>query len=216
VAGFHTIKQGEHVTRLACDYGFADYQSVWDDPQNSDLKALRQNPNVLFPGDLLYIPDRMVNEETRPTDQKHQFQMKQPKLRLRLNLEASYDSPLAGLECQLAIENDLSTATTGGARQVDEPIPPRSERVKLVVPDDKIPVANPLVFLQVGHLDPVTELSGQLARLKNLGYYTGSVGGGNAQEVRSALEEFQCDEGLELDGICGTETQGRLVLVHGC
>jgi peptidoglycan hydrolase-like protein with peptidoglycan-binding domain len=72
------------------------------------------------------------------------------------------------------------------------------------------------VALLVGDLDPVEEVSGQLARLQNLGYYAGKIGGGDAMAVRSAIEEFQCDNKLTVDGICGPETQARLIAVHGC
>jgi peptidoglycan hydrolase-like protein with peptidoglycan-binding domain len=33
---------------------------------------------------------------------------------------------------------------------------------------------------------------------------------------RSAVEEFQCDHGLTVDGDCGAQTQAKLLSVHGC
>lgn len=33
---------------------------------------------------------------------------------------------------------------------------------------------------------------------------------------RSAVEEFQCDNGLTVDGKCGPNTQAKLKLIHGC
>ena len=32
----------------------------------------------------------------------------------------------------------------------------------------------------------------------------------------SAIEEFQCDHGLVVDGKCGPATQAKLKQVHGC
>jgi murein L,D-transpeptidase YcbB/YkuD len=32
----------------------------------------------------------------------------------------------------------------------------------------------------------------------------------------SAVEEFQCDHGLTVDGKCGPATQARLKQAHGC
>lgn len=54
----HVVKQGEHLAGIAQQYGFADYLKLWDLPENTGLKRLRQKPNVLFPGDEVFIPDK--------------------------------------------------------------------------------------------------------------------------------------------------------------
>jgi hypothetical protein len=54
----HEVKQGEHLFRIAYQYGFRNPFTIWNDPDNSDLRDLRSNPNVLFPGDQLATPDR--------------------------------------------------------------------------------------------------------------------------------------------------------------
>ena len=69
---------------------------------------------------------------------------------------------------------------------------------------------------RIGHLDPVEEPSGQMARLTNLGYYLGPEGEIDAHQLRSAIEEFQCDHSLPVDGKCGSQTQAKLKQVHGC
>jgi len=70
--------------------------------------------------------------------------------------------------------------------------------------------------LRVGHLDPVEETSGQIARLRNLGYYRGPADGSDLKLMRAAIEEFQCEHGLTVDGVCGPQTQSKLREVHGC
>ena len=57
--------------------------------------------------------------------------------------------------------------------------------------------------------------SGQAARLTNLGYLMNTEDSPDA-ELLSAVEEFQCDEELAVDGISGPKTQNQLVKVHGC
>ena len=69
---------------------------------------------------------------------------------------------------------------------------------------------------KIGSLDPIDQQSGQVARLANLGYYRGSLDTVDATELESAVEEFQCDNGLDLDGICGPATQAKLKDVYGC
>jgi hypothetical protein len=69
--------------------------------------------------------------------------------------------------------------------------------------------------LKLGHLDPVEEISGQVWRLNNLGYRAGDTTDANDSAFKSAVEEFQCDYALAVDGICGPNTQGKLKDVHG-
>ena len=58
MAGMHTVKQGEYLSLIAAQYGFTNWQTIWNLPQNADLQKQRQNPNVLFPGDQVYVPNR--------------------------------------------------------------------------------------------------------------------------------------------------------------
>ena len=52
--------------------------------------------------------------------------------------------------------------------------------------------------------------------MSNLGYYLGPLDADNPAKFRSAVEEFQCDYGLTVDGDCGPNTQAKLKQVHGC
>ena len=54
----YTVVQGDYVSRIAAQQGFAGYSKIWNHPNNAELKNLRQNPEVLYPGDVLFIPDR--------------------------------------------------------------------------------------------------------------------------------------------------------------
>jgi peptidoglycan hydrolase-like protein with peptidoglycan-binding domain len=69
--------------------------------------------------------------------------------------------------------------------------------------------------LLIGHLDPVDAVSGQAARLNNLGYNAGSGEGEDVTRFEIAVQEFQVDHGLNIDGICGTETQAKLQELYG-
>ncbi len=54
----YVIKQGDHLALLAYKFGF-DADAVWNDPANDALRKVRPKPNILLPGDQLYIPDRV-------------------------------------------------------------------------------------------------------------------------------------------------------------
>src|SRR5712672_2083666 len=100
----HTVQQGEHLSKLAQQFGLRDYRTIWDDPQNAELKKKRVNPNVLLPGDILFIPPKKEKVETRPTTNIHVFKLNAPKLMLRLVVRDFDNQPLPGTKCELDVE----------------------------------------------------------------------------------------------------------------
>jgi ribosomal protein L16 Arg81 hydroxylase len=55
----YIICEGDYLAKLAHQFGF-DADTVWNDPKNAQLQQVRPNPNILLPGDVLYIPDQTV------------------------------------------------------------------------------------------------------------------------------------------------------------
>lgn len=205
----HIIKQGEHISKIAEKYAFRDYQTIWNHPDNAALKQKRQNPNVLFPGDELFIPEKQVKKVSCATAKKHRFQVQGQKIMLRLVLRNLDSQPVANTPCELQVEGKLYRLTTDGAGLIEQLIPKTAEEGKL-----KIEGAE--VSIKIGHLDPVDELTGWRARLNNLGYNAGTSDDPADPQMRSAVEEFQCDYELKVDGICGAQTQAKLKETHGC
>jgi len=217
VAGYHTVAQGEHLSSIAHSLGFSDYETIWNHPNNSSLKSQRQNPNVLFPGDQLYIPDLEHKDYSRPTDQQHKFVAKKPTLKLRLTLEDQYEKPIANAACSITVDGDTRQATSDGTGKVELPIPPSAQCAVLVIQDNQqTPYGGITIPIKIGHLDPVDQVTGQQGRLNGLGYFSGDIDGNPNPDFESAVEEFQCDQGLTVDGICGPVTQAKLKQVYGC
>jgi N-acetylmuramoyl-L-alanine amidase len=220
MSSFHTVVQGEHLSSIARKYGFASYKTIWEHGQNAELKNKRKNPNVIFPGDRLFIPDKGEKEEPRGTEQRHRFKLNTEKLKLRLVLEDIYEKPIANAPVELRLESGEFKLTTNGQGKIEQEIQATDEQGFLLIKDPQTPINEILVPVKIGHLDPVDELSGQQARLNNLGYFAGPSGGKSEEENRlmfvSAVEEFQCDHSLTVDGKCGPNTQAKLKQVHGC
>jgi LysM repeat protein len=213
----YTVQQGDYLSKIANDFGFSDYRTIWNHPDNAELKSKRKNPNVLYPGDKLVIPDRQLREESCAVDKKHIFNVKRPELRLRLVLEDMYEKPIANAQCLLTVESDFRTITTDAQGKIDEPLPPATTSATLIIQDAKQTHLNSVrIPIKIGHLDPLEELSGQKARLKNLGYFPGKGDDNNDPQFVTAVERFQAEHGLTVDGICGPKTQGKLMDVHGC
>jgi N-acetylmuramoyl-L-alanine amidase len=232
MAGIYVVRQGDHLSSITKAFGFSDYKTIWEHPHNANLKQKRQNPNILLPGDSLFIPDRETREESRSTNQHHKFVRKTPMLQLRLTLEDLYEKPIANAACLLAVGSEFRNVTTDGNGKINEKIPPDLHEATLLIRDSQTPIANIPIPIKIGRLDPVDAVSGQIGRLNNLGYFAGNPdsppgtsGSGTADDgndadaaaqLRSAIEEFQCDQGLTVDGICGSITQAALKKAHGC
>jgi hypothetical protein len=216
MAGDYTVTQGDHVPGIAKNYGFSDYNTIWNHPKNSELKKKRQNPNVLYPGDSVYIPDREEGEYDRPTDKKHQWVLKQTILKLRLKLLDLYERPIANAACILTVDSDSHRLTTGGDGKIELEIPPTASKCTLVIEEtEETPYQSFTIDVKIGHLDPVDEVSGQKGRLSNLGYFRGDMDGNTGPDFESAVQEFQCEHGLKVDGVCGPATQAKLKQFHG-
>ena len=208
----HTVKQGEHLTQIAQKYGFRDLQTIWNDSANAELKSLRKNPNVLYPGDVLQIPDKTERKEARPTTNVHTFQVKSRPLKLSLVLRDFHQRPLANTECQIEVDGVKKTVTTDADGRFIQPIPPAAAGGRVTAAGVGLDVP-----LMIGHLDPVDTQSGQVARLANMGYYRLPLQGDpDEDELDSAIQEFQCDNNLTVDGDCGPATQAKLKEIHGC
>ena len=58
MATIHTVKKGETLGGIAKANGFKSFREIYDHPDNAAFKAKRPNPNLIFPGDVLVIPDK--------------------------------------------------------------------------------------------------------------------------------------------------------------
>jgi N-acetylmuramoyl-L-alanine amidase len=208
----YRVSQGEHLTSITRQFGFPDGDKVWNHPDNAELRESRQHVHVLSPGDILSIPEPETKVQSCATEQRHRFQLHTPSLVLRLSILDHDGEPVSGADCGLQVESEKIDLTTDGKGQVEQRIPADAVTGELTVNGVSTP-------LKIGHLDPVDLPSGQRARLNNLGIYAGEMGDADSEDgqmlLRSAVEEFQCDQGLTVDGICGPKTQARLAEVYG-
>ena len=70
----YVVSQGDFLSSITKSFGFTDWQTIYNDPLNVSLEKKRPNPNVIYSGDVLFIPDKKVKEESKPTDAHHKFQ----------------------------------------------------------------------------------------------------------------------------------------------
>lgn len=216
MAQYHTVEQGEHLPMIAKTYGFASYKTIWDHDQNASLRETRKNPNILHPGDTLFVPDKEVKEVEINGGKSFRFRVRLDKVTLRLMIAELYGDPLSNAECEVKVNGKTHTLSTGDDGVLEIKVPATTKDAEVIVRDKKSVLEGFSIPVLVGHLDPVEEKTGQIARLNNLGYFAGPTDEIDEKLVASAVEEFQCDHGLKVDGKCGPKTQAKLVDLHGC
>src|SRR5438045_657493 len=90
----HEVSQGECMSSIAAQYGFL-WKTIWNDGENAELRGERPNPNLLYPGDVVFIPEKKIKEESCATETLHKFKRKgvpaKLKIRLMQNGEARKD-----------------------------------------------------------------------------------------------------------------------------
>src|SRR5215831_17670112 len=118
---YHTVRQGECLSSISERYGFK-WQTLWDDEHNSDLKRERHDPNVLYPDDVVYIPDKRLKEESGATDQRHHFKLTGVPAKLRIRLMAD-DEPRCHERYTLDVDGRLFTGETDGDGWLKQSVP---------------------------------------------------------------------------------------------
>lgn len=213
----YTISQGDCLSSIAHAHGFVDWRTIYNHPRNESFRSLRPDPNVIFPGDELFIPDLTERVEQRSTDQRHPFRRKFSPVLLRIVLLDEEHQPLKGASYKLEVADSVFQGKTGSDGLLEHRIPANAEQgllsVKLVRNQDETGYT---WNLHLGNLDPETVMTGVQARLNNLGYNTGPVDGIQGPRTTEAIKQFQEKYSLKVDGIVGPITRGKLVEVHGC
>jgi LysM repeat protein len=54
----YTVRSGDTLGKIAGKHGFKDYREIYDHPANAIFKAKRPNPGLIYPGDVIVIPDK--------------------------------------------------------------------------------------------------------------------------------------------------------------
>lgn len=223
----HIVQQGEHMGSIAVQYGFGTYETIWNAPENEGLRGRRTDPFQLNPGDEIFIPEKTGIQFSGETGKRLRFRMLMESYELHLKVE-DLNRNTVERSCIAFFDNDVpvpvnqtdgiySTAIPGSAREARFTFPPAPPQVNR---ED--------LHLRIGGLDPlstidesgeeVTNPPGVQQRLNNLGYCAGydDPCDGTSDQYRWAVEEFQCDNDLTVDGVVGKKTRAKITEVYGC
>jgi N-acetylmuramoyl-L-alanine amidase len=205
----YVVRQGDCITSIAVRYGYS-CDTIWNHPDNAQLKASRKNPNILLVGDVVELPDKPASAVSVPAAQRHRFVLKRPKPRLRLVLRDNGE-PITNTSFELDIDGKTLPGTTDGNGKLDLAIPGHVTTAKL-----RMPARGRTWSLQIGHLDPIDEVTGAQARLKQLGFYAGAIDGALTPLTVAAIRSFQRKHQLAVTGTLDDATRGALAQQFGC
>jgi N-acetylmuramoyl-L-alanine amidase len=202
------------MSSIAAQYGFANWKTIYEHPSNAALRKARPNPNLLHPGDELFVPDLAQKSESCATEARHRFQVKRAAAKLRVVLCDDRDKPLADKRYVIRGDGIEREGRTDGEGLVEESIPPHLDSAELLVWQDEDGEGPPGRYpLRLGHLDPTDTPSGVQARLHNLGYRC-PASGGTPEETRAAVRAFRREHGLKESDAIDDEFRERLRREH--
>ena len=75
----HIVKPKETIAGIAKSYGFGNWHDIYDHPANAKLREARPDPNLIHPGDKIFIPDKIEKNYNYATDKVHTTKVKAPK-----------------------------------------------------------------------------------------------------------------------------------------
>jgi hypothetical protein len=207
----YTVKQGDCMSSIADRNGLF-WETVWNRPENAELKEKRKDPNVLLPGDVVFIPDKRLQEKSGATGRLHRFRKKGVPARLRLRFLNDNQQPMSGAPYVIIVEGVFSNGRLDAAGMLDVPIPPTASSARATVGE----FPNTLSYeVSLGHLDPLETTAGVQARLNDLGFDCEPVDGILGDQTRKALRAFQEQHGLPANGELDQQTRQKLRDAYG-
>ena len=207
----HRVRQGDTIYSLSRRYGVLP-DVIWDHPDNRGLRQQHRQKAILYPGEVVTVPDREKREENVSTGQRHRFVLRVGRVPLELRF-LDLEEPRAQAPFRLIV--DLVHEFEG---QLDDDgvlmvqVPADAERGEIWVGNESD--QDHYVFA-IGNLNPANELSGLQQRLNNLGFACGTEDGELGEVTRSALQAFQEKYNLEPTGELDEATRDRLEEIYG-
>ena len=209
--GDYEVGPGECMSSIALDKGYF-WRTIWDHAPNSELKSVRKDPNVLLPKDLVTLPTKNEKKESGATEMRHRFVRRGEPSHFRFQAKVE-DEPLRNSDYVLTIDGKKQEGVTDAEGWIEVDLPGNAHSGVLVITCEGQEYR---FALNLGHMEPVTELTGVQKRLKNLGFPPGPIDGKMGPKTRSAIAQFQKSQSMEPTGELDEGTRQKLAKAHGC
>lgn len=203
----YTVGNSDSIPSIAKDKGFF-WKTIWNHPNNAQLKALRKDPNQLFTGDKVFIPELEQKEESRATEALHEFRRKGDPVKFKIQLR-KMGKPRKNEDYVLKVASKLIEGATDAEGKIETFIPGNAKSAVLTLKG-----GHEEHHLSISRLDPIEELTGVQQRLNNLGFHCGSIDGKLKSKTKRAISEFQAKHLLPMTGEADAATMAALKQLH--
>lgn len=197
------VGSGEGTSSLAKKNGFF-WKTIWNHPENSELRQKRKDHNVLHQDDDIFIPDKELKTVSKSTDAEHTFKRKGEPCQIKLQLFSNQDTPRANEAYTLDVEGSLIDGKTDGEGILKHFIPGEAKSARLILRGGE-----EIIPIQIGYLDPIDTIIGVQQRLNNMGFvcpFSDELDEGTQQ----ALRKFQAENDMEETGEIDEATKSKL------
>ncbi|WP_438025579.1 peptidoglycan-binding protein [Sorangium sp. So ce233] len=190
---------------------------IWNHPSNEELRRRRLTPDILHPGDILYLPGVSEGRDPLPLTigGENRFTARVPTVEIRLILRRADGTALAGERFRVDGSGpEPFTGTTTGDGLALFRVPSHVREVRLSLQQEGLRYQ-----VRIGQMDPRDELSGAAKRLAHLGYLpvldfpAVALSEDVLHEAIAAFQEAQGD--LQVTGTLDDATRDALVAAHG-
>ncbi|MCL1834155.1 MAG: peptidoglycan-binding protein [Leptospirales bacterium] len=214
----YKVNEGESIKSIAYNNGFY-WKTIWDHPDNKELKELRKNPEILYADDIVVIPDKEIRKEKITSNELHKFKVKGSGEMFQMRFLLG-DKPMANVSYTLYIDKKFFAGKTDEEGWVKKPTHPNARVARVYLGDEEDEDGNLLetdeYIFNLGHLDPIDTISGIQGRLNNLGYNCGEEDGEIGENTINAIKGFQNKNGLSATGVLNDMTRKKIQEVYGC
>ena len=211
-AGTYVVQQGDTLARIAKANGIGLAKDIYNHPANAKFRRKRPNPNIMYPGDQIVMPEPSDEPFRLRMNTVHEFYKGPEKEKLVLKL--------------IGMANKRAILTAGGSSidkkvdenghlQVEVDTDVNEAELKIFL-DENSSQPTYIYPLKLAHLDPIDTVAGVQGRCNNLGFDCGVVDGVMGEKTKSGISAFQQHHKLTVDGIAGPETQAKLEEIYGC
>ena len=181
----HKVVQGECLISIAQKFGLANWQTIYNAPENKEMKELRKNPNMICPDDIWFIPELKGTKQEADLNKKTTFILKKPKGYFSIYLVDRKSNPLADIPYDLFFYKSESVKTVEPLLErigeksdsdgyVEHKLPKGAKFAVLeYAPYPSRPSFKMKMGLKVGDLDDISTEIGMRSRLNHFGYYSG-------------------------------------------
>ncbi|HVG61499.1 MAG TPA: peptidoglycan-binding domain-containing protein [Hyalangium sp.] len=140
-------------------------------------------------------------------------------MQLRINLRNAAGQVYTGARYTLVMGTSTGSGTVPATGLLAHEIPAgvTTAELRVWVPANDAPLGQATFIwtLDLGAMDPVTELSGVQGRLRGLGYHHAEIDGEDTLTCRTAVRGFQRSQNIRVDGGAGSTTQQYLTQAYG-